>query len=216
MKLPRPSNRGFSLFEIILAAAIFVLLAGGVYFAVSTSVLAASELGREQMDARKLGALADFLRRGFQNLPAQAGISLRAKEKEAGNSVQLIIARAAGAFAAGAMTAQGTGVVLATEPDGRGSSSFRVTRFPGRLNGDERDRYLETASWLPLLDEVQSLRWRFFDRNSKRFLETWDNEGERPEMVELTFATVGTPSQTLLFRLPRLGEPQVDKDQKLP
>lgn len=216
MKTPRASTRGFSLFEVILAAAIFVLLAGGVYFAVSTSVLAASELGREQMDARKLGAFTDFLRRGFQNLPVQAGLSVRATEKQAGSGVQLIIARAAGAFAAGAMTAQGAGVVLATEPDGRGASSFRFARFPGRLNDGERERYLETASWLPLLDSVESLRWRFFDRRSKRFLETWDNQAERPELIELTIATAGTPAQTLLFRLPRLGAPGGDQAQKTP
>lgn len=199
---PRASNRGFTLFEVILASAIFVLLAGGIYFAVSTSVAAADELAREQMDARKLGAFADFLRDGFLNLPPEARIFLRA---DGDGGVQLIVTKAAGAFVVASMAARGAGVILGAGPDGKGGGDFRLARFPGRSDDAVRRGDSGGVEWLPLLDGVKSVRWRFFDRFAQRYVETWENAAQRPELVELTLGLAGATPRTFLFQSPRLG-----------
>lgn len=201
MRRPRHSRRGFTLFEIILASTIFVLLAGGVYFSVASCVSALDEVAREQMDARRQGAFADFLRNGFLNLPATAQVSVEADRTEGGESVRLLLNKAGDAFATGAAPHRGGGVVLATMPDGRGTSDLQIARFPDRLSESERLKNLQRSDWLPLLEGVSALRWRFFDGVSGRFLETWDNPGTQPELVELSFTT-DRGEQTLLFRVP--------------
>lgn len=207
MKRFRAYAGGFTLIEMLLAIAIFILLAGGVYIVISVSVSAATTLGDDQIEARRMGAFQDFLRRGFRNLPAEAEITLRARTKgPLGQGLELVIRPAAGAFEVGTASGSlGGGVVLAVLPDGKGKSRFSIARFPSKLSEDERNKYLADATWLPMLEDVDTVRWRFWDKNLLRFEETWDRGAEHPELIELTFGVRGEPPQTCLFRLPTLA-----------
>lgn len=205
MRLRRSAPRGFTLFEVILASALFVVLAGGVYFAVSTATSAASEAGRTQMEARKTAAFVAFLRDGFLNLPANAEISVDARSRGSqGQSVELVIKHALTAFTTGPLGENGGNVVLATLPDGKGASSFSLTRFPEKIGDGERARFLDQAEWLPVLENLQYVRWRFWDSVTNRLVETWDRGTEHPKLVELTFKIAGEPESTCLFWLPPL------------
>ncbi len=198
---------GFTLIEMLLAIAIFILLVGAVYTVVSVALSASANLGDQQMEARRIGAFQDFLRRGFVNLPAEAEISLRARSRGAlGKGMELLIRPAAGAFEVGPSSGQGSGVVLGTMADKKGNTQFSIARFPARLDQDALTQYLDNALWVPVLDKIDSLRWRFWDKNLNQFVETWDKGQEHPEMIELTFAIVGEPPLTCIFRLPSLGQ----------
>ena len=205
MKAPHSAPRGFTLFEVILASALFVVLAGGVYFAVSTATSAASEAGRTQMEARKTAAFVAFLRDGFLNLPANAEISVDARSRSSqGQSVELVIKHALAAFATGPLRGGGGTVVLATVPDEKGLSSFSLARFPEKISDGERARFLDRADWLPVLENIQYIRWRFWDSTTNRLVETWDRGAEHPKLVELTIKIAGEPESTCLFWLPPL------------
>jgi general secretion pathway protein J len=206
MKRTYLKRAGFTLVEMLLAIAIFVLLVGAVYTVVSVAVTASSNLGEEQMEARKLGAFQDFLRRGFVNLPVEAEISLRARSRGSlGKGMELVIRPAAGAFEVGPASGQGSGVVLGTISDKEGTQ-FSVARFPARLDQDALTQYLDKALWMPILSKVDSLRWRFWDKNLNQFVETWDKGQEHPEMIELTMGVGGEPPFTSIFRLPALSQ----------
>lgn len=199
---------GFTLIEMLLAIAIFILLASAVYIVVSVAISATTTLGNDQIEARRLGAFQDFLRRGFTNLPVEAEISLRARSRGSlGQGMELVIKPAAGAFEVGSSSGQGSGVVLGTMPDGQGKSRFSLARFPAKMDQDELNKYLETVPWLPMLEDVDKVKWRFWDKNLQRFEETWDRGREHPEMIEFTFAVRGEPPLTCLFRLPTLAAP---------
>lgn len=199
MKIVRPSHRGYSLLEVLLASAIFVLLAGGVYFSVSACVVATSVLGDEQVESRRLSAMGDFLRDGFLNLPPSSRFSLRSQTALAGTSLYLIIDQAADAFIIGG--ASGGSVALAARPDGRGASVLEVARLPERQAESERTEDLKHADWLPLLGEIGSLRWRFAEPDTGRLVETWEDPSSRPGLVELSLSRKGQVD-TLLFRVP--------------
>lgn len=202
-------KRGFTLFEVILAAAIFAILVGGVYFSVSTSVSAAGQLGIRQIDARQSSAFVRFLRGGFLNLPVEAEIEVGARSSGShGHAVDLVIRRAPGAFSTGAMDALGGGVVLSAVPDGRGKSTLSLTRFAEKLTPGDLPRYLETARWLPLLENVESVKWRFWDASQQAWLELWERKDLHPELVELALQRAGEPEQVSVFRLPKLVHPK--------
>lgn len=205
MRTPAQRSAGFTLFEVILASTIFVLLAGGIFFSVSTSMSAADELGRQQIEVRQGSAFIRFLRKGFLNLPVEAEIAVSTRTSGAsGDAVDLIIRRAPGAFETGALEAQGGGIVLSTMPDGRGKSTFSLIRFPDKLGESDLTRYLDSVTWLPLLDNVEKLRWRFWDGDRREFVELWERKDTHPELIELTLQRAGDGEQTSFFRLPRL------------
>jgi len=199
-------RRGFTLFEIIMALSIFVFLAGGVYLAVSVSVQSSAELTATQLETRRLSAFVRFLREGFASLPTEAEFHLKSVDQgRLGRGVELLIRNAPGAFETGALASSGSGVVLATRPDGRGKSRFAITRFPSSMDEGDRERFLEKAKWLPILEDVETLRWRFWDKTFQEFVETWDQPAQRPELIELTFQTAAVPETVCLFRLPGVG-----------
>ncbi len=207
---PRPSD-GFTLFEVILATSIFVLLAGSVYFSVSSSVSAADALGREQIESRRLAGFADFLRSGFRNLPAEAAIAVRSRRAGGGgDAVELVIRGAAGAFQTGVLEGLGGGVVLSVLPDGRGFGTLSLMRFPDRMGDGDLDRHLQSASWLPVLSGVAAVRWRFWDAGRNQFFETWERSDACPDLIELTLQCAGNPAQTCLFALPGLAKAGAD------
>jgi hypothetical protein len=196
----------FTLFEVMMALGVFVFLVGGIYFSVSSAVSSSIHLGTVQMEVRQQTAFVRFLREGFLHLPAGAKISLRTREAGgSGRAVELLIEPASGAFETGVLESQGSGVILAMIPDGKGTGCFSLQRFDSGLGENERDRSLEGGSWLRVLEDIQSVRWRFWDRRERKFIETWDHPEERPELVELNFSVTGGNETTAVFRLPVLS-----------
>jgi prepilin-type N-terminal cleavage/methylation domain-containing protein len=197
---------GFTLIEMLLAIGIFVFLVSGVYVVVSVAVSASTALGSDQIESRRISAFQNFLRRGFLNLPAEAEITLGARSRSSlGDGLELVIHPSAGAFDISSASGEGSGVVFGTMPDGKGKYRFSMARFPARMGQDEMTKYLETAPWLPMLEQVESIRWRFWDKNLNRFVETWDQGHTHPELIEFSFTTTGEPPITCLFRLPSLS-----------
>lgn len=199
-------HAAFTLFEVMVAMAILVFLVGGIYFAVSSAVSSSIQLASVQMDARQQNAFVRFLREGFLNLPPGAKIFLRTRDLgQRGRAVEVLIEQASGAFETGVLEARGSGVVLAVIPDGRGSGYFSLQRFVSGQGEKDRDRNLEAGSWLRILDNVHTVRWRFWDKPEQKFIETWDRPDERPAFVELTYSLTGEPETTCVFCLPPLA-----------
>ena len=67
--------RAFTLFEMVVVVAIFVLLAGGIYATVNAAVRATATLSEENLQIQRLNAFVSLLRRTFHNLPANAVFS---------------------------------------------------------------------------------------------------------------------------------------------
>lgn len=210
-------NGGFTLFEVILATGIFVLLAGAVYFSVSSSVQAGAALGDHQMAVRKLAAFEDFLREGFLNLPAGATMALQARDQgHQGGSVELVIRLAPGTFGSELLSSGGSSVVLAALPDGKGRARFCLARFPGRLSDDELNKAMAKAQWLPLMEDVESVRWRFWDAQRNEFVPLWDRGRALPELIEFAYAASGEPQKVSVFRLPALSKSAPSDDGAQP
>lgn len=198
--MPGKRAKGFTLFEIILAASIFVLLAGAVYYCVEAGVRSATTLADRQIAIRTQDAFEEFLRDGFINLAPEADMSLQTRNLgERGRSVDLVIRRASGGFSTGFLEADGCGVVLSALPDGKGKATISMLRFPDNISTADLAARMEGKDWLPLLHDVDGVRWRFREAQRRDFVEDWTRG--KPVLMELTYSILGE-SRVTMFRIP--------------
>lgn len=198
---------GFTLLEVILAISIFVLLAGAIYFVVASSVRVGEMVGDHQITSREIDACERFLRDGFRNLPAAAQFEVGTRDLgQLGTAIDLVIWRAAGGFSIGNVDASGSSVVLSAVPDGRGKARLSLTRFAEKRPESELQAHLARAEWLPLLEDIDALRWRFRPPGVSGFVEIWTKGQGRPEFVELEISAAGMEAMTWVFYLPALRQ----------
>jgi len=196
---------GFTLIEVILALGIFSLLAGALFFSVQAVTTANAVLGQEQMRARKVDAFLNWCRRGFRNLGPRSEIILRTRETgAAGLAVDLVIRRAPGAFSLGEFDAIGPDLVLSAIPDGKGSATLSVARFPGSWSLTESSERLRPEDWLPLLEGIRLLRWSFWNPPEQMFQDEWPEGRPLPEMMRLVMTLESGEEIEAVFRPPRL------------
>lgn len=201
--MPGRCSKGFTLFEVILAASIFVLLAGAVYYCVEAGIRSATALADRQIAVRTQDSFEEFMREGFINLAPEADMSLQTRNLgERGRSVDLIIRRAAGGFSTGVLEADGCGVVLSALPDGKGKATISMMRFPDNISTADLAARMEGKDWLPLLQEVDGVRWRFREGQRRDFVEEWTRG--KPTLIELTYSVLGE-SRVTMFRVPDTG-----------
>ena len=205
--------RGFTLIEVLLALTIFAMLGGAVFFSVRAVSEAAAILGREQMQARKEDAFLAWCRRGFRNLSPESQIVLRTRDGgAAGLALELLILRAPGAFSLGEYDARGGDVALAAIPDGRGGATFSLARFSGRLGLDESAKFLARTEWVPLLENIRTLRWTFWSPLEGRFVEQWEDGQGVPELIRVEMTMPGGDLVNGIFRTQHLAPLSVDPD----
>ena len=207
----RHSRSAFTLVEILIALAIFSMLAGAIFISVTSVTTAGGALAVEQMQVRKLDAFVSWCRKGFRNLSARSEVIVRTRDSGAsGRAVDLVLRNAPGAFSIGEFDALGGDLILSAVPDGKGTAVFSMARIPGGTGSLEIDRELSQAEWLPVLDGIKTLRWSFWNPTDQKFVEEWQ-EGQRPpEMIRLELALASGESLAATFRLPRIEEPRAE------
>lgn len=180
----------FTLFEMILVVAIFVLLAGGIYGTVNAAIRATATLNEENIEAQRLNAFVALVRRTLHNLPATARVSGGVRRESGDGLVELVIEEAPGAFAWGTGGPSSGTAVLAARPRLGGGREMSLLLLPGATGEMERRELLERGAWLRLLPDLRSVQWRFFDEGQQDWVDEWSGGG-RPPLVELTLELLG-------------------------
>ncbi|HEY5706884.1 MAG TPA: prepilin-type N-terminal cleavage/methylation domain-containing protein [Terrimicrobiaceae bacterium] len=198
---------GFTLVEIVLALAIFALLAGGIFAAVSAATRSTALVARDLSARRTMDAFIDFCRIGFANAGGAEKITVATRTSGgSGRIVEMTLRTAPDAFQTGFSELTGTCVSLAALPDGDGTATLSITRYAAELDAADVARYLDSeAIWIPLVAGVAKLRWQFLDPNSGKFEEDWS--AAPPEIVAVMLEmTLADGSQTnAIFRIPRVA-----------
>ncbi len=197
---------GFTLFEMIVVIMIFVLMAGGIYATVSAAVQASAMLSEENLRTQRLNAFVSLLRRTFHNLPATGRLSGGVGTDGEGLP-QIVLRDAPGVFAWGTGGPAAGTVVLAARPRLGGGREFSLMLLPSSLGELERRDALQSGSWLRLVPDLRSARWRFFDPSQQDWVEEWPEGGERPPLVELSLTLLGDDiPRSYVFWLPPVKE----------
>jgi prepilin-type N-terminal cleavage/methylation domain-containing protein len=199
----RKSLRAFTLFEVLVAIAIFVLLAGGIFASVRAAFMASAQVVSSQLDTERLEAFQQFLRKVFVSLPSDTRVELKLRQiPELGDVIELRLWPAPGFLRFG--TDPGDGVALSAQPDGRGGFRMMLGYFLAKDNADERDERLRKAQWLMLLPGVEQLRWRFAPARNPVFEEKWSEQSGRPGLAELTLQMKDGTESVFQFWIPPL------------
>jgi prepilin-type N-terminal cleavage/methylation domain-containing protein len=200
------ASRGFTLFEMVVVVAIFVLLAGGIYATVNAAVRATATLTEENLQIQRVNAFVALLRRTFHNLPANAVFSGGIREEGGDGFPEIVLRDAPGVFAWGMGGPSAGTVLLTARPRLGGGREISLMLLPGSLGEMERREAREGGAWLRLLPDLREVQWRFFDEQQQEWMDSWP-EDSRPPLVELNLQLLGEEiPRKFVFWLPPVKE----------
>ena len=202
----RRATRGFTLFEMVVVIAIFVLLAGGIYATVNAAVRATATLTEENLQIQRLNSFVSIERSTFPHLPAYARLAGGVRAEGGDGFPEITLRDAPGVFAWGMGGPSAGTALLTARPRLGGGRELSLMLLPGSLGEMERRDALERGAWLRLLPDLREVKWRFYSLEQQEWLEEW-LEGERPPLVELNLQLLGeeVPRQ-FIFWLPPVKE----------
>ena len=208
-------SRGFTLFEMVVVVAIFILLAGGIYATVNAAVRATATLSEENLQVQRLNAFVALVRKTFHNMPATAQFSGGIRAESGDGFPEIVLRDAPGVFAWGIGGPSAGTALLTARPRLGGGREMALMLLPGSLGEMERRDMLERGAWLRLLPDLRSVQWRFYDEAQQEWVEEWA-EGNRPPLVELNLQLLGEDvARKYVFWLPPVEELDLVEDTQV-
>jgi len=174
-----------TLFEVVLAMAILVAVAGGVLLTLRTAVETSVRVARVRNDAALSRGFMDLMRETLRTLPPQARFIAMRDRSTAQGYWTLVVDEPGRALGFGRVSFDRARVLVQTERQPGGLLALQLVAVPRVL------RVGEKPVPLVLLADVESLEWRFFDPRSAAWQEQWPDSGFRPSAVELKMKRQG-------------------------
>jgi len=201
----RKKTRGFTLLEVLLSVTIFLLLAGGIFAAVTVSIKASSEIVRIGQETERLDALQRFLRQVFSNLSGAARLELKIRPADGrGDAVELLLWPVPESASFSQNAQPSGGLALDAMPDGSGLLTFSLANFGAELSAENRDQQLQGATWIAMLPGVRQVRWRFAAAETTGLQETWEPANGRPGLVNLEITMADGTEKHWQFLIPEI------------
>lgn len=185
--LPRVGlrHRAFTLLEIMMAVAILGMMALAIYRFVQANITAMRLSSQATLADSRYDALREILMNQLQSLPPGSGALLgdtlklndRSRDEikwTCGAGPGLLTRYAAGDFT----------VTMRLQPESKKSDHFEL----GFLRKPKNDQEITNAaeSWIPLIQDVQSLQIRYFDPRLNVWLDKWNDTVTLPRLVKVT------------------------------
>jgi prepilin-type N-terminal cleavage/methylation domain-containing protein len=194
--------RGFTLLEIILAAAILGLMSMAIFRFVQTNITVLRISATESMEEARYAGLLELLTAQWQDLPsgvgALAGDTYKFNDRPRD---EIVWACSAGPglltrYAGGEFT-----VRMRLRPMKEGSDRLQLGCY--RKPREEAEGSDEKETWVPLIDDVGGLRIRYFDTRLNAWVERWTDTGTLPRLIELIIQRPNRPDWRAIVALGR-------------
>ena len=198
----RARRGGFTLLEIILAAAILGLMAMAIFRFVQTNITVLRISATQSMEEARYSGLLELLTAQWQDLPtgsgALAGDTYKFNDRPRD---EIVWACSAGPglftrYAEGEFT-----VRMRLRPMKEGSDRFQLGCY--RKPRDEAEGADEKETWVPLIDDVSGLRIRYFDTRLNAWVERWTDTGTLPRLIEMVIQRPNQPDWQAIVALGR-------------
>jgi len=194
--------RGFTLLEILLAATIMGVLTMAIFRFVQTNVAVVQVSAKESLEDARYTGLLDLLTNQLQSLPigvgALTGDTYKFNERQrdeitwtAGAGPGLLTRYAGGEFI----------VRMRLRPIKEGGDKLQLGIY--RKPREEAEGEAEKETWVPLIDDISSLRIRYFDTRLNAWVERWTDTGTLPRLVELLIQRQDRPDWKAIVAIGR-------------
>ncbi|HYF35382.1 MAG TPA: prepilin-type N-terminal cleavage/methylation domain-containing protein [Prosthecobacter sp.] len=192
MKTNSPALRhpgGFTLLEMIVALAAFVLLIGGIFAITRGTVELSNDVSIAQDRSLLRQNFIEFVRRSFRTLPGGAEVRLTVRQKGSTYVPTINVVNGGSSFTPGGSLAPDTSVELYAEerPGGYLRVAVRVldVKQTSAFRAGQPMRYSKNEPTVPLLDNVSRFEWRFYDAATNRWENNW-KDARRPLLAEMS------------------------------
>ena len=206
--------RAFSLFEIVIAMSILAMLAGTIFGIVWKAGDAAAEIRDYDTRDEQVARFLSLMRQTIESLPDGAKMTMSPPEETSTGFYEMTISGAPTSFAFGERNLGNGDTIVALRPQSEPSRDptlaeaadvpplfeIAISRedfAPSDSDGDGMvfgaggdDAFLQADEdgryWLPVLNDVTSMGWRFWDSDQRDWLDQWDDDSRMPELLELS------------------------------
>jgi type II secretion system protein J len=186
--LETAASSGYLLVEVLLAIAILSIVVVMVFQIIQTTLRVTSEINFLQTQQRKVDGICELLRRNFVNMPATCLFQTRNHN----GSTELIFRYAPFNFSWMKPGAKFGTVVIASRPQPDGRLALSVLEESGNALESYVDSGIEWKSdWVPLVNDVDRLTWRFYDGRTGKWSSDWPDTGVKPNLVEINIKLAG-------------------------
>lgn len=192
--------------EVILSLSLLALLSGMVFGIVRVSMTTAMETRQVQLENDELNRFISLCRHSFQSLPSTAILTLKITDTSQPIKQELTMSGAPDAFSCGLNPMSYNDTIIGTRPDYAATEAAESgqqiyylalsrkdiipkdpdtgeivaqTTGEGVAAPDDQGRY-----WMPLMQNVSSLTWRFYKAADDTWVEEWDDTN-LPQLVEM-------------------------------
>lgn len=193
---------GFTLLEVLLAAGIMGLLTMAIFRFVQANIAVVTISAADTIEEARYTGLLELLTAQLQSLPtgvgALAGDTYKFNDRPRD---EIVWASSAGP---GVLTRYAGGeytVRMRLRPMKEGSDKLQLGVY--RKPREAADADTENETWVPLIDDVGSLRIRYFDTRLNAWVERWTDTGALPRLIELVIQRTNRPEWRAIVALGR-------------
>lgn len=204
------SPGGFTLLEMMITLAIFILLVAAV-FGIMTGVLQSTSTLQDNQNRRdEIAALAALLKKRLGEMPADA--TLFSYQRGTGEGLLqngIIFGNQNMATAVDAKLQANGYYILRIAPFSaapiQGQPQDSRTLLQQAVTSDD-----PTLLWTPLIVDLKTLDWKFEDLNSTLWVDLWNNPA-KPNLVEFSMQPAGDLQPTTMdFWVPKIDRVSLD------
>jgi type II secretory pathway pseudopilin PulG len=207
------ARAGFTLLEVTLAFALFMILIGGIFSVASASLHLSGRVTEKGQQEMHVAAFFDLLRRNFSAMPGNGKLTMELASSlgSSGYSSEIVLKDYPLAFSWGGVAAGSERVLIVSEKDPLGATQIRI-RY---LNEEESEAHEsdglgpDEGQSLVLISGIKGMYWQFFDQTEEEWVEEWDEEARRPSLIELNieFFSLSEPIRAV-FWIPVVANPE--------
>lgn len=209
--MPRPrrrAERAFTLLEMMLSVAVFVLLVSSAFSLVGATTELMTEVSQSQNEAAQRMRLVESCRVAFESMAANSELEFHYRERGGGRyDTYLTFVNSPDSFDFGMNTRDEIRrVVLAAEIQSAGYIRTGIyylddLDFEEAQKNDFQLRNLE-APYVELVPRMRQLSWRFYDPLTREWKQTLDGN-LRTNLAEMTFQidSSSPPMRTVFWHL---------------
>jgi type II secretory pathway pseudopilin PulG len=197
----RKRSPGFTLLEIALAAAILGMMSIAIFRFVQTNIAVLRTSAVESLDEARYTGLRDLLTSQWQSLPA--GVAALTGDTFTFNSRPRDEITWTSSIGPGLLTryAQGEFTVQMRLRPAKSGNTMQLgwSRKP-RTTAEGSD---EGVTWVPLIDDINGMRIRYFDTRLNAWVERWTDTSALPRLIEVTLGRPNRPNWHAIVALGR-------------